>query len=802
VAEEDRDPLELRMDQVLAEYMSQCDSGKFPDREEFLSKHPELRTQLEELLGAADWIEELAGPTIETLGKTPDEDAGDAHTLVDDTLPHFGAIDVASPEQDGETLDGRIKKKVEPNNPKLRPLESTQPILPCQFGDYVLERVLGRGGMGVVYLGHQSQLDRPVAVKMIRSGALASDEEVERFYAEARSAAKLQHPNIVTVYQCGEHDGHRYFSMDFVPGTDLSQMVKEGPIDGRTAARYVRDVARAIQFAHDRGILHRDLKPANILVDESGAVRITDFGLAKSVEADSGLTADGAALGTPSYMSPEQAAGRTEEQHHATDVYSLGAILFTLVAGRPPFKAPTVVETIMHVIHRPAPMLRSVCANAHADIETIVDVCLQKSPDRRYRSAGELADDLDRYLQGTPILARPMSKIRRGWYWLLGVPIFGAVLDNRVVEPTDAHRWVQRGLISVLLMIVLGWIVFILPADMMRNRMPANVRVAAGVEGGSYDTVARSICDGLDSSQKTNAVAIRTEGSSENLDRLERGLVDFALLQADAIGSPSVAVVAPLYYEAVHIIVRKSAGIKTLADLRQRKVNVGSAKAGTRGIAEMVLESANLSLADIDVVSFDWHLLTSGRSSPSVEAATAFEKVSLGSVEERKATNPETPSESAASETQRTEGREEAELNIDAAIVVSRLGSTNIAKLLQAGEFELLPFTNAMEFALLEPMFHPLLIQSKHYPDCNLPTTGISAVTTTAFLAARHDAPRVLVQAVLRHLFTQEIVAATGIISADRAASWQGLVWHPAAREFFEPYKAMKPMTGVQHSAP
>ncbi|MFK7737151.1 MAG: serine/threonine-protein kinase [Pirellulaceae bacterium] len=803
MAEEERDPLELRMDQVLAEYMSQCDSGNFPDREEFLGKHPELREQLEDLLGAADWIEELAGPTIETLGQTPKVEAGDEHTLVDDTLPHFGSIDAASSDKNGETLGGENKKKVDPKSPRPRQLESTQPVLPCQFGEYILERVLGRGGMGVVYLGRQSQLDRPVAVKMIRSGALASDEEVERFYAEARSAAKLQHPNIVTVYQCGEYDGHRYFSMDFVPGTDLSQMVREGPIDGRTAARYVRDVARAIQYAHDRGILHRDLKPANILVDDSEAVRITDFGLAKSVETDSGLTEDGAAIGTPSYMSPEQAAGKTDEQHHATDIYSLGAILFTLVAGRPPFKAPSVVETIMHVIHRPAPMLRSVCSNAHADIETIVDVCLQKLPDRRYRSAGELADDLDRYLQGTPILARPMSRIRRAWYWLLGVPIFGAVLDNRVVEPTDAHRWVQRGLISVLLMVVLAWFAFILPAEMMRNRMPSNVRVAAGVEGGSYDTVARSICEGLDNGQNTNAIAISTEGSSENLDRLERGLVDFALLQADAIGSPSVAVVAPLYYEAVHIVVRKSSGIRALADLRERRVNVGSAKAGTRGIAEMILESANLSLDDIDAVSFDWHLLTGVQASLAV--VDEGEKLAAGvSLDAEDQTLPSSGQESdrATSESQLEKELERVDLQIDAAIVVSRLGSTNIAKLLRNGEFELLPFTNAMEFALLEPMFHPLLIQSKHYPNCNLPATGISAVTTTAFLAARHDAPRVLVQAVLRHLFTQEIVAATGIISADRAASWQGLVWHPAAREFFEPYKAMKPMTGVQHSTP
>ncbi|MBM3966182.1 MAG: serine/threonine protein kinase, partial [Planctomycetes bacterium] len=234
-------------------------------------------------------------------------------------------------------------------------LDNTHASLPCRFGEYLLERVLGRGGMGVVYLANQVQLHRRVAIKMIRSGALASDEEVARFYSEARSVAKLDHPNIVTVYHCGESDGHHFFSMDYIPGTDLAKIVSSGPIDPKRAVRYVRDVARAIDYAHEHQVVHRDLKPANVLLDEEDEVYLTDFGLAKQMGRDEGLTATGATLGTPSYMSPEQAAGKSEDQSVATDVYAMGAILFALLTGKPPFQAASVLQTMMQVMHKPAP---------------------------------------------------------------------------------------------------------------------------------------------------------------------------------------------------------------------------------------------------------------------------------------------------------------------------------------------------------------------------------------------------------------------------------------------------------------
>lgn len=747
VSQSDENPHELEIQQALAEYMQKCDSGELPDRETFLSSHPGLREQLTDLLNAADWIEQLAGPTIADIAASGFESGHN----VEETLPHL-KIDVSSATENtlpsqpfGNDLDS-------PNSEPLKKKtnrELTQPILPCQFGDYVLERVLGRGGMGVVYAGRQVHLDRPVAIKMIRSGALASEEEVQRFYAEARSAAKLDHPNIVTVYQCGEHEGHRFFSMDYVPGLDLSRMIEGGPLSTKQAARYVRDVAKAIQYAHERGILHRDLKPANVLVDEQDNVRITDFGLAKFIGNETGLTAEGAALGTPSYMSPEQAAGKVDEHHHATDIYSLGAVLFTVVTGKPPFKASTVVQTIMHVIHRPAPKVRSIRPEVDSDIETIIDVCLQKAPERRYASAGDLANDLDRYMNGIPIQARPVSKARRAWHWLLGVPIFGAVLDHRVVEPTDAHRWVQRGLISVALMMLAAWGAILVPSAFFRNRMPKTVRIASGAVGGAYDELSKRIAQVLIDNAACDARAISTVGTNENIEKLESGEVDLALMQADAIGSSSIVVVAPLFYEAVHILVRNDLSINKLEDLRGHRIRVGPDKAGSHSVAQLLLGSAGLTFDDIEIDTDNWQDL---RQDPDA----------------------------------------------DAAIVVSKLGAAGITQLLCAGNYTLLGMPNAIQFALDEPSFHTLLVDSEDYPDCGLPSTGIATVTTTAFLVTTVDTPSVLIQTVLQQIFAPEMVQSAGIVTAERAAHWQGLPFHPAAREFFQTYRGSKPIADVQ----
>lgn len=741
------DPREMEVEKALADYMSKCDSGEEVDRSDFVKQHPELEEQLNDLLSVADWIEDLAGPRVADLAgkrnETPNHFSGDfdgdpGNEETQDVGREFGTL--VDPAQSQGFVD-------ETTDPLNRTMAMSQPALPCRFGDYMLKRVLGRGGMGVVYAGRQEKLDRPVAVKMIRSGALASDQEVARFYAEARSAAKLDHPNIVTVYQCGQHDGHHYFSMDYVDGMDLSKMTREEPLDTKVAARYVRDAARAIQYAHERGIVHRDLKPANLLVDTGDNVRITDFGLAKSIDTESGLTATGAALGTPSYMSPEQAAGQTEQLQHSTDVYSLGAILFATAVGRPPFKASTVVQTIMQVIHRPPPAPSSLNPAVKGDLETIIDVCLQKSPERRYPTAAALADDLDRYLIGAPIEARPMGATRRAWYWLLGVPIFGAVLDHRVVEPTDAHRWVQRGLISVTLLLLFGLLLLQIPGTLWyKNRMPSRVAIAAGIDGGSYHSLASRIGELIRENSDATAAVIPSGGSNDNLGKLQRGEVDLALVQSDAIDSSVVAVVAPMYREIVHLLTRKGLEIDSLEQLRGLTVKVGTQKGGSHRIAWTVLGHAGLTFDDVTIDESPLDL-------NSADGDTA-----------------------------------------DAAVIVARLGSPFVHQLLESGRYRLFNMRDAGRFTKNEPSFHVDYVTSEHYPECNLPDEGVTTVATTAFLAAKPDTSAALVTLVLRTLFTPENVTSTGILTASQVAHWPELALHPASREFFGPYRKSTPI--------
>jgi len=769
VSKADENPLEIEVELALVEYMVKCDEGDVPDREQFLARHPAMRERLSELLAAADWIEQLAGPTVADVAAIA---APKPNPITDETLPLQNALrrpadpnEVTLPSSKIESVEFSVNdvhdRKVSspsfgqrfdasqprnsspPRNPKqLRDAsELSQPALPCRFGEYILERVLGRGGMGVVYFGRQIHLDRPVAIKMIRSGALASQEEVQRFYAEARSAAKLDHPNIVTVYQCGEHEGHHYFSMDYVAGTDLSRLTHDAPLNCKVAARYVRDSARAIQYAHDQGILHRDLKPANVLVDRSDNVHITDFGLAKSIGNETGLTATGAALGTPSYMSPEQAAGRVDEHNYATDVYSLGAILFTVVAGQPPFKAASVVQTIMQVIHRPAPMVRTINPNVDANIETIIDRCLQKTPDRRYATAGALAADLDRYLVGKPIEARPLPAWRRAWYWLLGVPMIGAVLDHRVVEPTNAHRWVQRGLIASALMMIMAWTMLMFSSSNWHtNRMPRSLQIAAGAAGGGYERIANAICASFSADRICEATSLHTEGSLENIDKLINRHVDLALLQANMVGSSPITVVAPLYYEAVHQLVRNGSGINSIADLKGKNVLIGVEKSGAFSVSKLLLSRAKLKLEDVRIYNGDWRQL---------------------------ATLPD----------------------VDAAFVVVQTGNPMMQKLLAEGDYQLLPIEDAMDFSLEEPTFHALALTQAMYPGSDLPSSGVVTVATTAFLAARADAPDILVEKVLECLFSQKTIDECGLLSAERAAHWQGLAWHPAAQRYFGTFR-------------
>ncbi|MBL9129106.1 MAG: serine/threonine protein kinase, partial [Verrucomicrobiales bacterium] len=323
--------------------------------------------------------------------------------------------------------------------------------LPRRLGDYELIEVIGRGGMGVVYRARQSSLERDVALKLLPGGEFARPDFLKRFRREALAAARLRHPNIVAIHDGGEHDGVAFYSMELVAGRTLAEILADGPLSARRAAEYLREIARAVGHAHEAGILHRDLKPANVLIDRATErPRVTDFGLAKSVRDDAPsetdakhpgsrgsaglsapddprLTITGQALGSPSYMPPEQALGPRAEVGPSGDVYSLGAILYHMVTGRPPFEGVGIHDVLLQVRDNDPIPPRRLNARVPADLETICLKCLAKEPSRRYASAEALAADLDRFLEGRPILARPVGAVRRLGLWCRRRPVVAAL---------------------------------------------------------------------------------------------------------------------------------------------------------------------------------------------------------------------------------------------------------------------------------------------------------------------------------------------------------------------------------------
>jgi serine/threonine-protein kinase len=298
-----------------------------------------------------------------------------------------------------------------------KPKDRRDISVPQSVAGYEILGVLGRGAMGVVYKARQPGLKRVVALKMILAGDHAGKRELARFRTEAEAAARLHHPNIVQIYEVGEDNGLPYFSLEYVDGVSLSSRIDNAPQPPREAARIVQILALGMETAHQRGIIHRDLKPANVLVSADGTPKITDFGLAKRLEEDSGQTRSGTVLGTPSYMAPEQAEGRTEDVGPLSDVYSLGAILYEMLTGRAPFKAGSLLDTLQQVKTQEPVAPIQFAPSVPRDLETICLKCLQKDPGRRYASAAALADDLGRFLDGRPIVARPVSLPERFRRW-------------------------------------------------------------------------------------------------------------------------------------------------------------------------------------------------------------------------------------------------------------------------------------------------------------------------------------------------------------------------------------------------
>ena len=752
--------IETQIDQAFAAYLQACDRGEVESREDFLKQFPSLSGQLRELMDAAD----LIGSFTHTSGppqKLPTESVADQFLHGDsfpgdDDAETIGIAALGPHETDGDLsgLDPHATLPV-----ANRPRGDSGPSLPFEMEDYTLLKVLGMGGMGVVYLAKQRDLDRLVAVKMIRSGILAGSDEVKRFYTEAKAAARLRHPNIVAVHQFGRLAGHHFFSMQYIPGTDLQRVLSNGPLPPRRAAAIVRDVARAIQHAHSRGVLHRDLKPGNVMIDEHDQIHVTDFGLAKHIDADSSLTGQGTAIGTPHYMAPEQAVGNSDEATSQSDIYSLGGILFAAIAGHPPLVGDTVMQTLMRVAHHPAPALRSVCAHADLEIEAIVGKCLEKQPHLRYATAGQLADDLDCYLAGRSISARSKGRLGKTIEWTRQVPVVAALMGQPSTDAPIGQRRFQTMMVilaALIPLVILSW------SWWHHHRiaaMPSEVKLAGGLVGGLYTDTAAHLAEMMQQETGIPCRVVPTNGTWDNREQLLTGQVHLAPMQASAVGGDELAVVAPLFYEAVHVLVRRDGPVRSIADLPGHAIAVGPAGSGSRRAADLVLDSLDLDADTCPRIDVEW---------PQLKSMLV----------------PTSPDED----------------RVSVAIICIGPGSELVRGILADGSWELISLTGSVAISLQHPTLLPMILQRSTYrntytakaslreADNDSPTTGdedatIETLGTTAFLVCRQDASDALVQAALEALYRSPTLV--GLIPADHAAEWQGLAFHRAARAYF-----------------
>ena len=730
---------EIRISTLLAAFLKQEDGGTAVSRERFLKENSDVAEDLQILLEMADMIQEMAGPVSDDgLGLDSNSPLPDAAVSIapssepNHELKHRFDNGEETPTNQGDSVDFYLPGDLIPQVGK----DSSMPE-GFTFGDYQLLEVIGQGGMGIVYRAHQAGINREVAVKMIRSDRFHFDKDVARFYKEAQTAGSTQHPNVVTVFDIGNVSGRHYFSMQLIEGTDLAALNRESELSSRRITEILKDVANGVDAAHQHDILHRDLKPANVLVREAdGQAFVTDFGLAKQVENELELTQSGDTVGTPSYMAPEQARADEAQMGPASDVYSIGAILYELLTGVPPFKSDSMASTVVEVLHREVIPPSDMNAKVNKYLEAICLKCLEKNPQLRYESAKELAEDFQCVLDGRPIKAVPVGKSKKAIRWVCNVPFFARLSGNHFPNVTPAHRVVNH-LLWVIPVLLLG--LFVLWQSVRESYVPDSISIGTGMSDQFYHQVGLELKKELATHYSQPTEILTTTGSLENVSLLNSGTIHIAIAQLEVLANDnSVAKLTPLYADKVHVVVRKGRGIETLTDLEGRVVSLGPTNSGMRITSERVLSTLNV----------DYESMR--------ETSKPFQNMLTDS-------------------------------SIEAGIVTTRTENRVLRDLLNDHRFELIGFSTSQINELTQIGYHRDRISGDGLSQVEAELT--STVATMAFLVSNTDAGEALVNRMLNALFEERengsIATRLNLLSRT-AASQHPIDFHPAALRFFD----------------